>query len=88
VITANSAVHAAVGSAGSAGGSVAAGTGGGGRPPGTNGTDNLGHPGEVGLLIESAGGGMAIFGKAKGDNTSVTGNTADVFPNIEGTLSS
>ena len=86
MITLNSAVHEAVGTGGSAGGSVAAGTGTGGTTPGKNGTENLGHAGEVGLLIESAGGGMAIFGKAKGDNPSVTGNTADVFPNIDGTL--
>ena len=42
LITSNAAVHAAVGAAGLAGGSVAAGQGGGGSKPGTNGTDNLG----------------------------------------------
>jgi hypothetical protein len=38
-------------------------------------------------LVSSAGGGIAISGKATGDNTSVTGNSANVFPNIDGTLS-
>ena len=45
LITSNSAVHAAVGTAGSAGGSVAAGQGGAGIPAGKNGTDNFGHAG-------------------------------------------
>ena len=52
------------------------------------GTENLGHPGGVVPLIPSAGGGITIVGTATADNTSVTGNTADVFPNIDGTLSS
>ena len=38
-------------------------------------------------MIGSAGGGITIVGKATADNTSVTGNSANVFPNIEGTLS-
>ena len=88
MITANAAVHAAVGSGGLAGGSVAAGQGGAGSPSGTNGTDNFGHSGGVVPLVKSAGGGITIVGTATAENTSVTGNTADVFPNIDGTLSS
>ena len=88
VITANAAVRAAVGTGGLNGGSVAAGQGGAGRPPGTDGTDNFGHTGEAGRLVPSAGGGITIVGTATADNTSVTGNTADEFPNIDGTLSS
>jgi hypothetical protein len=87
LITSNSAVHEAVGTAGSPSANVAAGTGTGGSTPGKNGTDNFGHPGGVVPLISSAGGGITIVGKATADNTSVTGNTADVFPNIDGTLS-
>ena len=86
VITLNAAVHGALGTPGTAGGSVAAGIG--GNLHGTNGTDNLGHPGGVVPLVPSAGGGIANFGTATVDNTSITGNSADVFPNIDGTLSS
>ncbi len=86
VITANSALHAAVGAGGSAGGSVAAGQGGAGSPPGKDGTNNFGHAGGVVPLVPSAGGGITIVGTATADNTTVTGNTADVFPNIDGTL--
>jgi len=49
--------------------------------------DTAGHSGVIGVLRQSAGGGMAIFGTATGDNTSVTGNQASTFPNIDGTLS-
>ena len=60
-----------------------------GSPDGNHGTFTVGQPGKVLAVKRSVGGGMAISVKAhaKGDNTSVTGNTAITDPNIEGTLS-
>jgi hypothetical protein len=41
----------------------------------------------TGTLTQSEGGGMAIFGTATGEDTTVTGNHASKFPNIVGKLS-
>jgi len=87
VITLNSAIAGVGGIAGSAPGSVTPGGGGPGDPPGAGGTANPGRSGSLTGPRRSVGGGMAIFGKATGDNTSVTGNNAIKFPNIDGTLS-
>jgi hypothetical protein len=86
VITLNSAVAGGIGGGGAAG-SATPGPGGPGDPVGNNGTVTAGHAGVAGALKQSEGGGIAIFGTATGDNTTVTGNHASKFPNIEGKLS-
>jgi len=59
-----------------------------GNPPGQNGTLTVGKPGTVGLLTNSIGGGILIFGHASGaTHTHVSGNSATVDPNIDGTFS-
>jgi len=88
LITGNSATPGAAGTAGSPTPNIAPGTGGGFNPPGQNGTLKVGQPGHVSTLKRSVGGGIAIFGTAHGkSHTSVTGNSAIVFPNIDGTFS-
>jgi len=85
IVTSNSAIAGGVGGAGLAG-SATAGTGGTGSPDGNTGMVTAGHAGVIGTLKQSEGGGIAIFGTATGDNTTVTGNHANKFPNIEGKL--
>jgi hypothetical protein len=88
LISGNSATPGAAGTAGSPGPNLAPGTGGGGAPVGKNGVFTVGQPGRVSLLKRSVGGGIAIFGTARGkSHTKVTGNSAIVFPNIDGTFS-
>ena len=85
-ITANSAIAGRPGSAGLAG-SATPGAGGLGSPSGVSGARTPGHSGATGSATPSEGGGIAILGIAVGDNTTVTGNQASKFPNIDGTLS-
>jgi hypothetical protein len=90
LITGNSASLGAAGTVGSPTPSmnITPGTGGGGNPPGQNGTITVGRPGQVSTLFQSIGGGILIFGKARGAlHTSVKGNAATVDPNIDGTFS-
>ena len=88
VITGNSATPGAPGTAGSPGANIAPGTGTGGSPPGKNGVFTVGQPGHVLAVKHSIGGGIAIFGIARGaSHTLVTGNSATVGANIDGTFS-
>ena len=88
LITGNSATPGAAGTAGTPTGNIAPGTGGGTNPPGHNGILTLGQPGQVSTLKQSVGGGIAISGTAHGaTHTSVTGNSAFRFPDIDGTFS-
>ena len=87
IITLNSAIPGQDGIAGSAPGSVTPGARGPGNPPGAAGALTPGQFGALPGPRRSVGGGIAIFGKATADNTSVTGNNAILFPNIDGTLS-
>ena len=88
LITGNSATPGAAGTAGLPTGNIAPGTGGGVNPPGEDGILTLGQAGQVSTLKRSVGGGIAIFGAAHGKtHTSVTGNSAITFPDIDGTFS-
>jgi hypothetical protein len=87
VITTNSAIPGQVGIAGSAPGTVTAGSGGSGSPHGAAGNGSRGQSGSPPLPADSDGGGIVVFGKATADNTTVTGNSAITDPNVDGTLS-
>lgn len=88
MITGNSATPGAAGTAGSPTGNIAPGTSGGVNPPGQDGILTLGQAGQVSTLRRSVGGGIAISGTAHGKtHTSVTGNSAITFPDIDGTFS-
>ncbi len=84
VITGNLALSASGGLAG-AGGAATAGLG---RPlNGVNGTATAGQPGATDLLSVGVGGGVATFGTANADNTSITGNHASTNDNdVDGTI--
>jgi hypothetical protein len=89
VITTNQALAATGGEAG-AGGTA---TGGLGRSTqtfkGTNGVATPGQPGVTDLFSVGVGGGIATFGTAVVDNTTISGNQATTSdPNIDGKLSS
>ena len=86
VITSNSAIAGKPGIAASAD-SGNAGGGGPGNPHGKSGHFTPGRAGSLPGPRRTVGGGIVIFGKATGDNTSVTDNSAILFPNIDGTLS-
>ena len=86
VITSNSASASGNGGLG-LGGAATGGTGGPGNSSGAGGTLTPGHIGAIFISTNSVGGGMAIFGSAAGDNTSVAANNAITFPDIDGTIS-
>ncbi len=78
-ITGNIAASASGGQAGAGGGATAAG----------NGTATPGQPGATGLFGVGIGGGVATFGTAKADNTTITGNHASTNDNdVDGTITS
>jgi len=85
-ITSNSAIAGRAGGAGLAG-SATPGTGGPEDPVGAPGMITPGHAGVIGVLKQSEGGGIAIFGTATAIDTVVTNNHASASPNILGKLS-
>jgi len=86
LIQSNSATAGGIGSLGLAG-SATPGAGGAGSPTGAGGTVTAGENGAIDITEQSEGGGIAIFGTATGDNTTVTNNSAITSPNIDGKLS-
>jgi hypothetical protein len=77
VITANIAASASGGQAGAGGGATA----------GSNGTAIPGQPGATDLFSVGIGGGIATFGTAPVDNTTISGNQASTSaPNVDGNL--
>ena len=87
LITSNSAVHGAVGTAGSAGGSVAAGTGGGGSTPGKERNGQL-RPTRPGRAADTQRWRRDRHSR-QGDRRQYVGHRQyrDTFPNIDGTFS-
>ena len=84
MITANQAFSASGGQAGAAG-STTAGTG--GSLLGVNGTATPGSAGATDLFSVGIGGGIATFGTANIDNTTITGNHASTNDNdVDGTI--
>ena len=84
VITTNQALAASGGQAGAGGGATA----GAGRSPfGVNGVATPGQPGVTDLFSVGVGGGIATFGTANVDNTTITGNHASTNDNdVDGTI--
>ena len=78
VITTNQALAGSGGQAGAGGGATA---GGGTSPFGQNGAAIPGQPGVTDLSSVGVGGGIATFGTAIVDNTTITGNHASTNPN-------